>query len=266
MITQHLLPCQISLPQAKDILFSLRWQTLQILTDYSVSSSRNLFCAPSVTSPVCQPAHAITSTLPLFTFRVTTTAVTLPLTQSPPQWGLNQHEIIMTASPSSSSSQVCKLWRIQAFFSQVSVLQHVTPFKLRSFQAGLDQTQLGRQKALRNSARAEGGWNTWVMWLLCSGGAAAAAQSWPCCGHITPSLQAGVAPWSHTGGEKATKHIWQSSLKASYLLIVQFVFGWRGFAEHGMHLCVFRGNGSLLWGEIWGKKHMKGCVFINYWD
>lgn len=65
MIPQYLLPCQISLPQGKNILFTLRRQTPQVLTDYSLSSSRDLLCAPSVASRLCQPAHAATSTSPI---------------------------------------------------------------------------------------------------------------------------------------------------------------------------------------------------------
>lgn len=127
-------------------------------------------------------------------------------------------------SPPPAEFANCEEFRL---FSRVSVLRHGTPLKLCSFSAGLDQTQLGMQEALRNSARAQGGRTTRVMWLFCSGGAAAAAQS---CGHITPSWEHNIPPrqvvlHGHTQDEKATKHIWQPSLKSSYLLVVQSIFG-----------------------------------------
>lgn len=136
MITQRLPSCQISLPQGKDTLFTLRRQTLQIL-QITLSPAAGT-CFVHHLSLACvrllTPAR-----YQLLTSHVTT-AVTLPLTHSPPQWGLNEHQIVMTASPFSCPSQVCKLKNSGFFMGQ---LQHITPFKLCSFSAGLDQISLG---------------------------------------------------------------------------------------------------------------------------
>lgn len=112
----------------------------------------------------------------------------------------------MTASPFPCPSQVCKLWRIQVFL-RVSVLQHITPFKLCSFSAGLDQISLGcrrpweTQQELRVVEPHE--------WCGCSAqeqrqqlrAGPAVVTSHP--SESTTSLH------GHTAWEKASKHIWQ---------------------------------------------------------
>lgn len=137
MITQRLPSCQISLPQGKDTLFTLRRQTLQILTDYSLSSSRNLFCTPSVTR-LCQAAHA--STVPII--RLPCHYCSDPPTDPQPttmgaEWTPNCNDSLPLLLPQPSLQTV----KNSGFF--MGQLQHITPFKLCSFSAGLDQISLG---------------------------------------------------------------------------------------------------------------------------